>query len=131
MLAAPGIPAMLLRGRERAFLGEYLFPSLGGPIAGADLDVFVAAYAGPNGFDGAAGLYRSALTEGDELRALAAARRLGMPVLAVGGLTGPFTEQAMRAVADDVTAVTIDGGGHYLALQAPDRVAAALRAFLA
>ena len=35
----------------------------------------------------------------------------------------------MREVATDVTAVSLDGIGHYVAKEAPDRLAAALLAF--
>ena len=43
VLAAPGIPEMLLAGREREFLGRYMFPSLtavAGAITDADVDEF-------------------------------------------------------------------------------------------
>jgi pimeloyl-ACP methyl ester carboxylesterase len=66
-------------------------------------------------------LYRSALQEGDELRALS----LSAPVLAVGD----YTASVLRQVASDVTAITLDGAGHYVAMQAPDRLAAALLQF--
>jgi pimeloyl-ACP methyl ester carboxylesterase len=35
----------------------------------------------------------------------------------------------MRQVATDVTAVTLGGIGHYVAMEAPDRLAEALAAF--
>ena len=37
----------------------------------------------------------------------------------------------MRQVATDVTAVRIDGIGHYVAMEAPDRLAEALLSFYA
>jgi pimeloyl-ACP methyl ester carboxylesterase len=131
MLAAPGIPEMLLSGRERAFLADYAFPSLNataGAFTDDDIDEFVRSYARPHGFSGAAGLYRSMLVEADEIRELASPK-LGMPVLAVGGGSGDFTPAAMRQVATDVTAVSLDGIGHYAAIEAPDRLAEALISF--
>jgi pimeloyl-ACP methyl ester carboxylesterase len=79
---------------------------------------------------GAAGLYRSLLSEGGELRELAA-RKLDLPVLAVAGRSREFTPATLRQVATDVTEVRIDGIGHYVAMEAPDRLAIALRSFYA
>jgi pimeloyl-ACP methyl ester carboxylesterase len=131
VLAAPGIPEMLLAGRERAFIAEYAIPSLcatPGAFTDEDIDELTRCYSRPAGFSGAAGLYRSMLREGDEIRALAA-RKLAMPVLAVGGRSGEFTPATLRQVAADVSAVSIDRIGHYAAMEAPQRLADALLSF--
>jgi pimeloyl-ACP methyl ester carboxylesterase len=131
VLAAPGIPEMLLAGRERAFIADYAIPSLcatPGAFTGEDIDELARCYARPDGFGGAAGLYRSLLREGDEIRALAAGK-LGLPVLAVGGRSGEFTPATLRQVATDVSAVWLDGIGHYAAMEAPGRLADALLSF--
>jgi pimeloyl-ACP methyl ester carboxylesterase len=133
VLAAPGIPEMLLAGRERAFLTDYAIPSLAASpdaFAGTDIDELVRSYSRPDAFAGAAGLYRSLLSEGEELRALAA-RKLDMPVLAVAGRSANFTPATLRQVATAVTEVRIEGIGHYVAMEAPGRLAAALHAFYA
>src|ERR1700689_5464643 len=47
VLAAPGIPEMLLAGREREFLGKYALPSMSGnpgKITDADVNDFVRTY---------------------------------------------------------------------------------------
>lgn len=131
VLAAPGIPEMLLAGREREFLADYAFPSISatpGAITDEDVEEIARSYARKDGFMGAAGLYRSMLAEADEIRDLAATK-LDMPVLAVGGGSGDFTANAISQVAREVTTVTLDGIGHYVAMEAPDRLAAALVAF--
>jgi pimeloyl-ACP methyl ester carboxylesterase len=131
VLAAPGIPEMLLAGREREFLADYAFPSISatpGAITDQDVEEIARSYARKDGFMGAAGLYRSMLAEADEIRDLAATK-LDMPVLAIGGGSGDFTSDAISQVAREVTAVTLDGIGHYVAMEAPDRLAAALVAF--
>ncbi|WP_405861477.1 alpha/beta hydrolase [Streptomyces sp. NBC_01515] len=131
VLAAPGIPEMLLAGRERAFLAQYAIPSLCGTpdaFTDDDIDELVRSYARPDAFNGAAGLYRSMLREGDEIRQLAS-RKLTTPVLAVGGRSGEFTPTAMRQVAEDVNALSLDGIGHYAAMEAPDRLADGLLSF--
>lgn len=133
VLAAPGIPELLLSGREREFIAEYAIPSLNGTsgaFTGSDVDELARAYARPDGFKGAAGLYRSLLTEADEIRNLAATK-LATPVLAVGGGSGEFTATAMRHVADDVRSATLDGIGHYAAMESPEFLAATLISFYA
>jgi pimeloyl-ACP methyl ester carboxylesterase len=131
VLAAPGIPQMLLAGRERALIAEYAIPSLcatPGAFTDEDIEELTRCYSRPGGFGGAAGFYRSMLREGGEIRELAA-RKLGMPVLAVGGRSGNFTPATMRQVATDVSAVSLDGTGHYVAMEAPQRLADALLSF--
>ncbi|MDA0181202.1 alpha/beta hydrolase [Solirubrobacter phytolaccae] len=119
-LATPSVPQLFLEGRERALVSHLT------PFTGEDRDVIAAAYARPGGFNGAAGLYRSLLTESEEIRALP---KLTQPVLTIGGGSGDFTAAAFRNVADDLRAITLDGTGHYLALEAPERLAEALRTF--
>jgi pimeloyl-ACP methyl ester carboxylesterase len=121
---------MLLTGRERAFLAGYAIPSLSASpdaFTDGDVDELVRTYGRPGAFAGAAGLYRSLLSEGEELRTLAA-RKLAMPVLAVAG-SSDRTPATLRQVATDVTAVHIEKIGHYVAMEAPDRLAAALHSF--
>src|ERR1700730_357418 len=102
VLAAPGIPEMLLAGREREFLGQFAFPAMSatpGAITSADIDEFVRTYSRPDGWRGAIGLYQSMLQEGEDIAALVAARKLNMPVLAIGAGGGEFTFATMSQVA--------------------------------
>lgn len=134
-LAAPGIPELLLAGREREFLGAWVFPTMTavpGAVTEADVAELARTWSRPGGWRGAAGLYRSMLAEGDELRALAQARPLTVPVLAVGSSGGPFTARTMRQVTGgEVRSVLLDGVGHHVALEAPGALAEAMLAFLA
>lgn len=126
-LAAPGVAALLFEGRARAFVGAYLYPLYGVPpgvVGPEDVAELARTYDRPGGFSGAAGLYRDMLTEGDELRALARAVPLRMPVTAVGSRGGGFTHAAFSGVTtQEVTAVQLDGVGHYVAQEAPARLA--------
>lgn len=122
---------LLLTGRERAFLAEYAIPSLNATpeaFTDADVDELVRTYAREGGFHGAEGLYRSLLSDADEVRALAA-EPLPMPVLAVGGGSGEFTAATFRQVATELTAITLEGVGHYVAVEAPDRLSETMLAF--
>lgn len=133
VLAAPRIAELLLQGRERELLSRWAFPSMtavDGAISDRDIEEFARTYARPRGWAGAAGLYRSMLSEGESLQAVAAERPLAIPALAVGASGGPFTESAVRQVVrGDITSVQLDGVGHYVALEAPEMLAQAILSF--
>ena len=131
VLAAPGIADMLLTGRERAFLADYAIPAMNGTpgaFNSGDVDELVRSYSRPNAWAGATGLYRSLLSEGEEIKELAA-RKLEMPVLAIGGSSGEFTPETLAQVGADVTPVVLDGIGHFVAMEAPERLAGTLLSF--
>lgn len=134
-LAAPGIPEMLFTGREREILGQWAFPSMtaiDGSIVADDVDEFARGYARPGGWHGAAGVYRSILSEGGEFRALAEQAKLTIPALAIGGSGGQFTAVTLGNIIEgDVTSTVLEGVGHYVALEAPEKMADAITAFLA
>ncbi len=124
---------MLLTGRERDFLTSWYQAMTAEPasVTEQDRDEFVRTFSGPDGWQGAAGLYRSMLGEGDEIRELATSRPISAPTLAVGGGGGPFTVTTLSQVTtSEPTSVQIDGVGHHVALEAPDRLAEAIVAFL-
>jgi pimeloyl-ACP methyl ester carboxylesterase len=133
VLAAPGMPELLLAGREREFLGQFAFPAMSAApdaITETDVDEFVRTYSRPDGFRGASGLYRSMLREGAQIAALAGELPLTVPVLAVGAGGGDFTTATLaQATPGDVRSVRLDGVGHYVALEAPDELAPALLDF--
>jgi pimeloyl-ACP methyl ester carboxylesterase len=132
VLAASGIPELLLAGREREFLAGYAYPSMcatAGAITETDVDEFTRTFARPGGFRGATGLYSSMLSEGAEIREMVSRGKLRVPVLAVGAGGGQFTYETMTQVADDVRAIGLDGIGHYVAMEAPDALAEALISF--
>ncbi|MER6829993.1 alpha/beta hydrolase [Streptosporangium sp. NPDC000563] len=135
VLVAQGIPEMLLVGREREFLGQYAFPGMSatpGAITDADIDEFVRTYARPHGWRGAIGLYRSMLKDGPEINALAESPGLSAPVLAVGAGGGSFTADTMsRAASTEVSSVSLDGVGHYAAMEAPEELAKVIHDFAA
>jgi pimeloyl-ACP methyl ester carboxylesterase len=122
-LAAPGIAGLLFEKEARAFIGEYLYPLYGvaaTAVGPDDVTEFARTYGRPGGFSGAAGLYRAMLTEGEELRTLAQGNPLPMPVTTIGSRGGQFTYTAFRRVTtQEVTALQLDGVGHYVAQEAP------------
>lgn len=134
VIAAPGIPELLLVGREKEFLGQFAFPAMTavqGSITDDDIDEFTRAYSRADGWLGAVGLYRSMLAEGDELVELSQNTGITVPVLAIGAGGGGFTEATMTAaVGHGIESVMLDGVGHYAALEAPERLAEAILGFV-
>ncbi|MFI7544681.1 alpha/beta fold hydrolase [Actinoplanes sp. NPDC049599] len=134
VLAAPGIPELLLTGREKEFLSRYAFPSMTAvprAILDTDIEEFSRGYARPDGWRGAAGLYRSMLREGPEIRELAESPGLNQPVLAVGAGGGTFTHATMsQAASTAISSVQLDGVGHYVALEAPEQLTEAILSFV-
>ena len=130
VLATPGIADLLLAGREREVLRDWAYPSMTaaqGSITSADIDEFTRTYARPGGWNGAVGLYRSMLAEGEEFRGLGENRPLSAPALAIGAGGGPFTAATLQLVSRNaITTVHLDGVGHYAAQEAPIAVAEAL-----
>jgi pimeloyl-ACP methyl ester carboxylesterase len=134
VMAAPGIPEMLLAGREREFLGGWAFPAMTavqGSITDTDIDEFVRTYSRPDGWRGAIGLYQSMLTEGDSIKALAEKSPLTMPILAVGAGGGPLTANTASQIASgSVKSAQLEGVGHYVAMEAPEALSIAILDFL-
>ncbi|WNV91137.1 alpha/beta hydrolase [Umezawaea sp. Da 62-37] len=133
VLAAEGVPELLFTGHERELLGDLLFPSMTavrGAVGEDDVEEFARTYSRAGGWRGATGLYRSMLREGEEIRALAESPGVVVPVLAVDAGGGSFTSGTMkRAVSDDITAVSLEGVGHYVAMEAPEELAKAVLEF--
>ena len=133
-LGAPGIPSLLLPGRERTLLGEWAYPMMNGTegaVTAADLDEFVRAYSRPHAWRGTEGLYRSVFADDGATKALAAASPIGVPVLAVDGVNHPFTSNTFRQVAaGPFNEAHIEGVGHLVAQEAPEELAAVLLEFV-
>ena len=124
-LVTPGIAQLLFAGREHEFIAGHLYP---------DITEFVRTHARPESLRGAVGLYRSMLSEGEEMRALAATSPLSMPVLAIGSFGGPFTASALQQLcnrsAKEISTAELAGVGHYVAQEAPHQLAESMLAFL-
>jgi pimeloyl-ACP methyl ester carboxylesterase len=91
----------------------------------------VRTYSRPDGWHGAAGLYTSMLSEGDEIREIAGLTPLRIPTLAIGGLGGRFTENTLaRVTTAPPKSVLFEGVGHDVAMEAPAPLAVALLEFV-
>lgn len=131
--ATPGVPDTFLVGREREFVAGWFqaMTASADSVTETDLAEFVRAFARPDGWAGAAGLYTSMLAEGDEFKELGTSRPISVPTLAVGGGGGPFTEMTLAQVTTEKpSSVQIERVGHHVALEAPEALAAAIYGFL-
>jgi len=72
------------------------------------------------------------LSEVADITALAQARWLNVPVIAVGARAGSFTlPTPAPAASTEVGSVSLDGVGHYVAMEAPEELAKAIVEFTA
>ena len=133
-IATPGVGDFVFTGRVHTYLNDLWFPFMTrvpGAVTAADVAELSRAYSRPQAWNGPQGLYRSALHEGAELRDLATAGALQVPVLAVDGMGTSSTATGMRAVSDRVTSAVLDDVGHHVALEAPERLAQVMLDFFA
>lgn len=131
--AVPDLPEILLEGRERPYL-EWFFrtktadPSCYGEAEFAEYHRILRA---PGGLRAGLAFYRAAARSAEQNRALAAERRLTMPVLGLGADQGsiPDMAAALRPHIGDVRGETIKGCGHFQPEEQPTAVAEALSRF--
>ena len=126
---AEGLPEQLITGREDAFFG-YEFAIQGGGVPAELIDFYVGLVSDPESLRGSLGFYRAwdaTLAQNEER----VARKLALPVLAVGGERsyGGLVGHAMEALAEDVEGLVVEGAGHWLAEEAPEQLLAAFERF--
>jgi pimeloyl-ACP methyl ester carboxylesterase len=124
----------LVRGREEIFFGAEFDASAGTSKLPADTVRYYIdlVRSDPDALGGSFGFYR-ALPTSIAQNQQRKARRLRVPVLAIGGeqSAGEGVATTMRLVADDVQGVVLAGAAHWVAEQAPQELLAALTTFLA
>jgi pimeloyl-ACP methyl ester carboxylesterase len=133
---ARDVAELLVAGRERQYLQAFFNARCFDPsaIAEEDLDMYASAYAAPGAMRAGFELYRAFDRDAEDNRdALTRNGKLTIPVLAVGGATstsGPLMEEMMREVAEQVTALRVEGAAHWIPEERPDALAAALIEFV-
>jgi pimeloyl-ACP methyl ester carboxylesterase len=134
VLATPGTADAFFKDRERQMIGEFVLPFatvVADAVTVDDVSELARGYARAGGWSGAYALYGSALREGDGVRELARTRPLTLPTLAVDHAGSTFTHESFGQVhARQVRAEVLDGVGHYIAMEAPDALAATLLSFV-
>jgi pimeloyl-ACP methyl ester carboxylesterase len=129
------VPEMLVAGRERQYLQVFFNARTANAtaISDADLDAYASAYSAPGAMRAGFEVYRAFGQDADDNQAtLKHNGKLGLPVLAVGGAmssTGPFVEEMMNEVAENVTGVRIPGASHFIPEENPEAFASAVLDF--
>src|SRR5262252_3022594 len=130
----PEVNEQLVTGREDIFFGAEFDASAGTNKLPSDavryyIDTLAAD---PDHLRGSFEFYRAIPTTSaqNEQRK---ARRLTLPVLAIGGAesSGEGPGNTMKLVADNVQTIVLTGSAHWVAEQAPEQLLAALTTFLA
>lgn len=122
---ARDIAEMLVAGKEAAYLKSFMDARSFDPAALTDTDrsVYTTAYSTAGAMRAGFELYRAFDADAQHNRdSITQHGKLKIPVLAVGGEisnTGPFMEEMMNEVAENVTAIRIPATGHWIAEEAP------------
>jgi len=132
VLAAPGIPEMLLTGRERDFLAGYAYPAMSateGAISEQDIDGSPGSTPAPT-----ASAVRRVSTAPCSKRARRSSRSSPSsssrcPSSPSAQATGQFTYDTMAQVAQNVTEAKLDGISHLAAIDDPETLAQTLLGF--
>jgi pimeloyl-ACP methyl ester carboxylesterase len=124
----------LVAGRERIYLDRFWNEFAGTPakVDEGTRQHYAKLYARPGAMHAAFAQFRSIRQDAVDNEA-SMAKKLSMPVLAVGGEKSFGANEAivMRNAADTVTEVVIPGAGHWLMEEAPTQTIAAIRGFMA
>ena len=132
--ALPELPEALVAGRERMYL-SWLFSARSANKAALDeaaLTEYTRVYSAPGAMDSGFAYYRAIFDSIAQNRE-AAAKKLAMPVLAIGGAEwlGPLMQKMVAPVAADLRVEIVAGSAHFVPEEAPDAVALLLQKFFA
>lgn len=133
--ALPEPPELLIEGREREFLA-WLFRSrtpTPGVFDEAALDEYARVYRGHAAIASGLGYYRAIEATSRQISARRDGPKLQMPILAIAaGLgVGKTMTGALESIGTDVRGVIIEGCGHYMPEEAPQRLLHLLAPLLA
>jgi pimeloyl-ACP methyl ester carboxylesterase len=124
----------LVAGRERIYLDRFWNEMSANPasIDEATRAHYAGLYARPGAMHSAFEQFAALAQDAIDNKALAAKRKLKMPVLAVGAEKTYASRMAedMRYVADDVTGAVIANSGHWIMDEQPAAAIELIRAFL-
>ena len=131
--AHPRLPELLIGGREKEYLAEFIHTYQFNPNSFTDEDLthYAGHLASPGGIRGAMGVYREIFSELPKILQLTK-KKLTMPVWAVGGdhSMGRGPLEQFQQLAETAQGGVIADSGHWVIEEQPAKVIAQLEAFL-
>ena len=133
LYAHPRLPELLIAGRERDYLAEFIrtYQHNRDAFDKEDMDEYAHHIASPGGLRGALGVYRAIAAEAQDLVQLTNTK-LTVPVWAVGGdhSMGMGPLEQFRSLAETVKGGVIDNCGHWVLEEQPGQLLEGLEEFL-
>ena len=133
-LDEPGLPEVLLAGREREYVGWFLNAKALTPGAfdDAEVDHYAAALATDGALRAALAYYRDAAESARKNHVALERGHLTVPVLGISSSHGSIPDMAasISPWAENVTGVLVPDAGHFIPDEQPEAVAAALADFV-
>jgi pimeloyl-ACP methyl ester carboxylesterase len=130
----PGLPEVLLAGREREYVGWFLNAKALTPGAfdDAEVDHYAAALATDGALRAALAYYRDAAESARKNHVALERGHLTVPVLGISSSHGSIPDMAasISPWAENVTGVLVPDAGHFIPDEQPEAVAAALADFV-
>jgi pimeloyl-ACP methyl ester carboxylesterase len=126
--SVPGIPELLIRGREREYIGWFFENHSHETLSAEDVDAYAAALERPGALTASLGVYRAYFETAEQVAGLAE-RPLEIPVVAYGGEAslGELALESARRVAPAARGGVIPRCGHWAPEEAPEFLANAIR----
>jgi len=131
---ARDVAEMLVAGRERAYIAQFIAARIADPgaITAADIDLYADAYSAPGAMRAGFEWYRALEQDAAHNRTtLAAQGKLVIPVLAVGGaasLSGASLGEMAAELSEDPRYVVVAGAAHWVPEEQPDALAQHIQA---
>jgi pimeloyl-ACP methyl ester carboxylesterase len=128
------VPLALVAGRERTYFEHFWNDFAANPkhsVPEADRQIYAAAYAQPGGMRAGFEFFRNFEQDARDFQQFAR-NKLTMPVRVISGEKsgGVFLIDQVRLVANDVQGKVIQGSGHWLLEEAPEKVIPVLNEYV-
>jgi pimeloyl-ACP methyl ester carboxylesterase len=123
----PDVAVQFIGGKERELLAWYFWHWAHNPdaVTQDDFEIYVRQLQKPGALRGGFMHFASVFEDMNWFKTQAAAKRLAMPCVGIGGAlaAAAYPEMALRALADHVQGAVIAEAGHWLAEEQPERLA--------
>lgn len=128
------VPLALVKGRERIYLEHFWNDFAADPkrsVSEANRRIYARAYAQPGGMRAGFEYFRNFERDAEDFAKMGATR-LSMPFLVLSGekAGGAFLIEQTKLVASDVNGQVVQGSGHWLMEEAPQKVIPAIVDFI-